>query len=204
MTNQTEYNYLIKIIIIGDSGVGKSSIIQSFTEPDKSLLNRYIATIGIDFRVKQVIIGNKTIRLQIWDTAGQERFKTITQSYYRGAHAVIVVFDHTSKESFYNIERWIENYKRLSTGDIDVPMIIMGNKIELVENELITMEMINRIAEKYKIKYYPVSAITGKNIDSAFIELATETVKKGNFVDNAKNTIIVSSDNKNETQKCCQ
>ena len=101
-----DYDYIQKILLIGDSGVGKSSIVLRFTE--NTYNESYISTIGVDFKVKKLIIDNNVVKIQLWDTAGQERFKTITFSYYRGSHAVIIVFDITSRESFMNIEAWLE------------------------------------------------------------------------------------------------
>ena len=174
-----DYNYLIKVIVIGDSGVGKSSIIQNFTNPDRISIGKYIATVGIDFRLTNIIIDDKVVRMQIWDTAGQERFKTITQSYYRTAHSVIIVFDHTSIESFNSIETWIDNYRKMSMHDDDVVIFLFGNKIDLVEKQIITPDMISRIVDKYKIKYYGVSAISGVNINTGFMDLAKMTLLSG-------------------------
>lgn len=178
-TELSEYNYLIKIIMIGDSGVGKSSILQVYVEPDKPLNHRYIATIGIDFRVKRININNNLVKLQIWDTAGQERFKTITQSYYRGAQAVMIVFDHTSLDSFKRIDSWIESYKKYADDDKNIPIVLLGNKIDVGE-DIITETMINEITEKHKLRYFPVSAISGYNINNAFEYIGSVAISSGN------------------------
>ncbi|XP_059911082.1 ras-related protein Rab-35b isoform X3 [Gadus macrocephalus] len=100
-----DYDYLFKLLIIGDSGVGKSSLLLRFA--DNTFSGNYITTIGVDFKIRTVEINGEKVKLQIWDTAGQERFRTITSTYYRGTHGVIVVYDVTSAESFVNVKRWL-------------------------------------------------------------------------------------------------
>merc|ERR1712159_656276 len=100
-----EYDYLFKLLLIGDSGVGKSCLLFRFA--DDTYQESYISTIGVDFKIRTVELEGKTIKLQIWDTAGQERFRTITSSYYRGAHGIIVVYDVTDQESFNNVKTWL-------------------------------------------------------------------------------------------------
>uniref|UniRef100_A0A8C6PJH6 RAB35, member RAS onco family n=1 Tax=Nothobranchius furzeri TaxID=105023 RepID=A0A8C6PJH6_NOTFU len=100
-----DYDYLFKLLIIGDSGVGKSSLLLRFA--DNTFSGSYITTIGVDFKIRTVELNGEKVKLQIWDTAGQERFRTITSTYYRGTHGVIVVYDVTSAESFVNVKRWL-------------------------------------------------------------------------------------------------
>ncbi|XP_072456395.1 ras-related protein Rab-35 isoform X2 [Notamacropus eugenii] len=100
-----DYDHLFKLLIIGDSGVGKSSLLLRFA--DNTFSGSYITTIGVDFKIRTVEINGEKVKLQIWDTAGQERFRTITSTYYRGTHGVIVVYDVTSAESFVNVKRWL-------------------------------------------------------------------------------------------------
>ena len=104
-TIKRDYDYLFKLVLIGDSGVGKSCLLLRFA--DDSFTDSYISTIGVDFRFRTVTIDKKTVKLQIWDTAGQERFRTITSAYYRGAHGIIMVYDVTSEESFEHVEEWL-------------------------------------------------------------------------------------------------
>eukprot|EP01083_Nonionella_stella_P172877 594594_1 len=113
MSGAPEYDYLLKVVMVGDSGVGKSSLLKRFANRD--FTGDYISTIGVDFEIKTLEIDGKTVKLQIWDTAGQERFRTITSSYYRGAHGIIIVYDITDKESFDNVRQWLFEIDRYAS-----------------------------------------------------------------------------------------
>ena len=112
-TYTREYDYLFKILLIGDSGVGKSCLLVRFA--DDTYADSYINTIGVDFKIRTIDINSKTVKLQIWDTAGQERFRTITSSYYRGAHGIIIAYDITDKESFQNLRQWLFEIDRYAS-----------------------------------------------------------------------------------------
>eukprot|EP01083_Nonionella_stella_P109907 321089_1 len=129
MAMKRDYDYLFKLVLIGDSGVGKSCLLLRFA--DDSFTDSYISTIGVDFRFRTVNIDMKTVKLQIWDTAGQERFRTITSAYYRGAHGIIIVYDITDKESFDNIREWLFEVSRFAADDVS--MLLVGNKSDLSE-----------------------------------------------------------------------
>ena len=124
----SEYDYLFKILLIGDSGVGKSSVLGRFV--DKVFTDTYISTIGVDFKIRTLNIDGKAVKLQIWDTAGQERFRTITTSYYRGVHAVILVYDVTDILSFNNISNWLKEVQRYAPDN--AIKLLIGNKCDLV------------------------------------------------------------------------
>ena len=119
-----EYDHLFKLVLIGDSGVGKSCLLLRFA--DFSFQESYISTIGVDFRFRTVDIGDKKVKLQIWDTAGQERFRTITSAYYRGADGIIMVYDVTNVESFENVKNWLKEVEDHASEDTCKLMI--GNK----------------------------------------------------------------------------
>ncbi|KAG0454929.1 hypothetical protein HPP92_023851 [Vanilla planifolia] len=125
-----EYDYLFKLLLIGDSGVGKSCLLLRFA--DDSYLESYISTIGVDFKIRTVEQDGKTIKLQIWDTAGQERFRTITSSYYRGAHGIIVVYDVTEQESFNNVKQWLSEIDRYATENVN-KLLVGTNAIWLTK-----------------------------------------------------------------------
>ncbi|KAL8181159.1 UNVERIFIED_CONTAM: Ras- protein Rab-1A [Gekko kuhli] len=112
-----EYDYLFKLLLIGDSGVGKSCLLLRFA--DDTYTESYISTIGVDFKIRTIELDGKTIRLQIWDTAGQERFRTITSSYYRGAPGIIVVYDVTDQESFNNVKQWLQEIDRYASENVN-------------------------------------------------------------------------------------
>ena len=111
-----DYDYLFKILLIGNSGVGKSSLLLRFS--DDTFTGNFMPTIGVDFKIRTLEVDGKTIKLQIWDTAGQERFKTITSSYYKGAHGIIVVYDVTDKESYKNIDTWMNEIDKHASDNV--------------------------------------------------------------------------------------
>merc|ERR1712199_136064 len=127
ITMNAEYDYLFKLLLIGDSGVGKSCLLLRFA--DDTYAESYISTIGVDFKIRTIQLDGKTIKLQIWDTAGQERFRTITSSYYRGAHGIIVVYDITDADSFGNVKQWLEEIQRYACEGVNKLMV--GNKCDL-------------------------------------------------------------------------
>ena len=133
LSKSKQFDYTFKIVMIGDSGVGKSCILLRFAD-DKFNENFY-ATIGVDFRFKNVMVDDKSVKLQIWDTAGQERFKTITSAYYRGADGIIIVYDITDRNSFAHIKDWLDDVNKYTD---DNPLkIIVGNKIDLIKDKQI-------------------------------------------------------------------
>ena len=133
-------------------------------------------SIGVDFKLKNIEIDSKKIKLQIWDTAGQERFKTITTSYYKGAHAIIVVFDITDRDSFDHVRNWMADIDKF--GKEGVLRILVGNKCDLAHNRQVTMEEAKEIANKYGIKYIETSAKDTINIDDLFISTAKHLLSK--------------------------
>ena len=154
-----------KTILIGDASVGKTSILQRFIHNRFKI--EYNCTIGVDYWVKSLQIDSQfTVDLQIWDTCGQERFKTITRQYYRDTHGCILVFDLTKKETFRNIEIWIEDIKNF--GNQEMTILIVGNKSDLVETREIKKEEIDEFVHKYNYNYLEVSALTGENVKLCF------------------------------------
>jgi len=133
MATTTEHDYFFKILLIGDSGVGKSCLLLRFA--DDSWTDTHISTIGVDFKIKTLNIDGKTIKLQIWDTAGQERFRTITSSYYRGAQGIILVYDCTDQESFANVKQWMGEIDRYACENVN--KLLVGNKTDLVNEKVV-------------------------------------------------------------------
>ena len=128
---RADYDHLIKLLLIGDSGVGKSCLLLRFS--DGSFTTSFITTIGIDFKIKTVELDGKRIKLQIWDTAGQERFRTITTAYYRGAMGILLVYDVTDESSFNNIRNWIRNIEQHASDNVN--KILVGNKADMDESK---------------------------------------------------------------------
>ena len=151
------YDDLFKLVIIGDSGVGKSCILLRFA--DDTFTENYYSTIGVDFRFKCVDIGERKCKLQIWDTAGQERFKTVTSAYYRGADGIIIVFDQTDRESFNNVQHWIDDISKYSTEEPS--KIIIANKEDISdERKSVKMEDIAELEKKTGLEVIKTSAKT--------------------------------------------
>merc|ERR1711988_730415 len=162
-----DYDYLFILVLIGDSGVGKSCLLLRFA--DDKWTDSYISTIGVDFKIRTIELDQKTIKLQIWDTAGQERFRTISSTYYRGAHGIIVVYDVTNHTSFENVTRWlteIDKYAREGVNKLPV-----GNKSDqaLVEQggqRQVTTEEGKQFAESRDIPFLETSARNGTFVDT--------------------------------------
>uniref|UniRef100_A0A6B2LLT1 Uncharacterized protein n=1 Tax=Arcella intermedia TaxID=1963864 RepID=A0A6B2LLT1_9EUKA len=169
-----EYDYLFKVLLIGDSSVGKTSLCTRFTE--NAFSENFIATLGVDFKIRTLSIENKRVRLQVWDTAGQERFRTITQAFYRGAHGVVLVYDITDRETFANIDRWLEDTNNYAPDD--ALKMIVGNKCDLFEERAVTTKEGQDFAKLRKVLFLETSAKTCENVDSIFEELGKIFVSK--------------------------
>ncbi|KAG0448262.1 hypothetical protein HPP92_027899 [Vanilla planifolia] len=165
-----EYDYLFKLLLIGDSGVGKSCLLLRFA--DDSYLESYISTIGVDFKIRTVEQDGKTIKLQIWDTAGQERFRTITSSYYRGAHGIIVVYDVTEQESFNNVKQWLSEIDRYATENVN--KLLVGNKCDLAHQRVVPFEAGKALADEVGIPFLETSAKDATNVEQAFMKMTAD------------------------------
>lgn len=170
MTDDDGYDYLFKIVVIGDCGVGKTCVVQRFKAG--TFVERHGNTIGVDFAMKEVTVDGKRIKLQIWDTAGQERFRTITQSYYRSAHGVILVYDLTKRSSFLSVERWMEEVRRYTASNV-ITMLV-GNKCDLETlrevEPLEAQALAHHLSDVMSV--LETSAREDVNVTEAFVELA--------------------------------
>ncbi|KAM0674280.1 hypothetical protein GVAV_002356 [Gurleya vavrai] len=170
--SKNENNTRYKILIVGESNVGKTSILNRFTENtfEHSIMN----TIGIDFTKKDVLVHDKTVSLQIWDTAGQERFRSITKSYYRGAHAILLVFSLTDEKTFQCVDWWMKSIKE-EISDESVPIVLIGSKVD--EDHVKEYYNYENKANEMKIQFFCTSAKTGFNIEEVFIFIAEKMLE---------------------------
>ena len=199
--------YVIKILTLGDSGVGKTSIIQKFVN-DKFNQNM-LSTIGVDFQSKVIIINNTKIKLKIWDTTGQERFKTLTSQYYNGADGALLIFDVTSKLSFERINFWINELKEKKKLN-ELGLLLIGNKIDLVNKRIIDKEEAENFAKNNNLSYYETSALKNININNIIIDIAKQclnNIKRNdeNIINNSINEkkMIIENIGGNKKKKCC-
>ena len=175
MSINDNYEYIFKIIIIGNSNVGKTSIINRFT--DKEFKDKHLATLGCDFHMKTIMINEKMIKIQIWDTAGMEKYQSITKSYYRGAQACLIVFDITNRESFESIENWIENFNKFCNPNIEKIILLIGNKCDLGIDRKISYEEAENYSRVNNLLYYETSAKDDINIHEVFHFLGSQLLK---------------------------
>lgn len=170
----TVSDYLFKLLLIGDSGVGKSCLLLRFA--DDTYTESYISTIGVDFKIRTIELDGKTIKLQIWDTAGQERFRTITSSYYRGAHGIIVVYDVTDQESYANVKQWLQEIDRYASENVN--KLLVGNKSDLTTKKVVDNTTAKEFADSLGIPFLETSAKNATNVEQAFMTMAAEIKKR--------------------------
>ncbi|KAM4755771.1 ras-related protein Rab-13 isoform 1-T1 [Cyanocitta cristata] len=198
------YDHLFKLLLIGDSGVGKTCLVIRFAEDNFS--STYISTIGIDFKIRTVDIDGKKIKLQVWDTAGQERFKTITTAYYRGAVGIVLVYDITDEKSFENIQNWMKSIKEVGGGILGVqggrvvgggswgscpcfPLppqnasagverLLLGNKCDMEGKRKVQRDAAEKLAKEHGIRFFETSAKSSENVEEAFCTLARDILHK--------------------------
>eukprot|EP01059_Diplonema_ambulator_P000039 TRINITY_DN1002_c1_g1_i1.p1 TRINITY_DN1002_c1_g1~~TRINITY_DN1002_c1_g1_i1.p1 ORF type:complete len:204 (+),score=59.55 TRINITY_DN1002_c1_g1_i1:53-664(+) len=201
----SEYDYLFKLLLIGDSGVGKSCLLLRFA--DDTYTESYISTIGVDFKIRTIDLDGKTIKLQIWDTAGQERFRTITASYYRGAHGIIIVYDVTDLETFTNVKTWLKEIEKYATDNVS--KLLVGNKSDMVVKKAVDHTTAKDYAESLGIPFIETSAKNAINVEQAFRTMATEIKKRihSSQPDQGKKSGVDISRSENIGQKkkggCC-
>ncbi|XP_045164394.2 ras-related protein Rab-43-like [Mercenaria mercenaria] len=169
------FDYLFKIVLIGDADVGKTCVVQRFKSG--TYVEKHASTIGVDFTMKTLQIDGKLVKLQIWDTAGQERFRTITQSYYRSANGVIMAYDITKRTSFDSIPRWLDDVKRYAGPSI--VQILIGNKRDLENMREVNFSEANSFAQHQNmIAHLETSAKENTNVDETFTKLAKELMRR--------------------------
>lgn len=168
MSHAPTYDMQIKLLMIGDSGVGKTCLLLRYA--NDSFSPTFITTIGIDFKIKNIEIDNKRVKLQIWDTAGQERFRTITTSYFRGAQGIVLVYDVTDRRSFESIRNWISQIQQHA--DVHVNKILVGNKCDMLDEKVVSTEEGKKLAEEFNMLFWETSAKNGVNVEQCFHSIA--------------------------------
>ncbi|XP_010461429.1 PREDICTED: ras-related protein RABC1 isoform X1 [Camelina sativa] len=173
-SGQPEFDYLFKVLLIGDSGVGKSSLLLSFTS---NTFDDLSPTIGVDFKVKYLTVGEKKLKLAIWDTAGQERFRTLTSSYYRGAQGIIMVYDVTRRDTFTNLsDIWAKEIDLYSTNQDCIKMLV-GNKVDKESERAVSKKEGIDFAREYGCLFLECSAKTRVNVEQCFEELVLKILE---------------------------
>ena len=165
MNSTKEVEFVFKILLLGDSEVGKSCFLMRYS--DNVFVENYITTIGLDYKLKTVKLDNgKTIKVQLWDTAGQDKYRTIAKNYFKGSHGILLLYDITKQSSFNNIREWIQDIRE----EVSPKAIIflIGNKIDLAEQRKISKEKGIELAEEYKLPFFEASAKSGENVDEVF------------------------------------
>ncbi|KAI7727016.1 hypothetical protein M8C21_032359 [Ambrosia artemisiifolia] len=165
-----EYDYLFKIVLIGDSGVGKSNILSRFTRNEFCLESK--STIGVEFATRTLQVDGKTIKAQIWDTAGQERYRAITSAYYRGAVGALLVYDITKSQTFDNVQRWLRELR--DHADSNIVIMMAGNKSDLNHLRAVAEQDGQSLAEKEGLSFLETSALEAYNVEKAFQTVLTQ------------------------------
>ncbi|XP_076283543.1 ras-related protein Rab-37 isoform X1 [Lasioglossum baleicum] len=173
-----------KTILLGDSGVGKTSLLVQF-DTGRFQHGNFAATVGIGFTNKVVVVDDTSIKLQIWDTAGQERFRSVTHAYYRDAHALLLLYDVTNKTSYDNIRAWLSEIREHANEDVVI--MLLGNKSDCGTERVVKREDGERLAQEYKVPFMETSAKTGLNVELAFLAVARDLkAKKSDDPDDTK------------------
>ncbi|KAL5137510.1 Ras-related protein RABA4d [Glycine soja] len=169
-----EYNqkidYVFKVVLIGDSAVGKTQLLARFAKNQFSVDSK--ATIGVEFQTKTLIIDNKTVKAQIWDTAGQERYRAVTSAYYRGAVGAMLVYDMTKRQSFDNMAKWLEELR--GHADKNIVVMLIGNKCDLGTLRAVPTEDAEEFAQRENLFFMETSALESTNVETAFLTILTE------------------------------
>ena len=198
MESSPESDFVFKILLLGDSEVGKSCFLMRYS--DNVFVENYITTIGLDYKLKIVKLDSgKTIKVQLWDTAGQDKYRTIAKNYYKGSHGILLLYDTTKMSSFENIREWIQDIRQeVSPKSI---IFLIGNKIDLTEQRKISKEQGEELAEEFKIPFFEASAKSGENVDEVFKALYEKIIEAYGDLEKEKGTKL--NKKKQNKGKCC-
>lgn len=181
-------DYVFKVVLIGDSAVGKSQLLARYARNDFSLDSK--STIGVEFQARTLLIQGKSVKAQIWDTAGQERYRAVTSAYYRGAVGAMLVYDISRRQTFDHIPRWLEELR--GHADKNIVIILIGNKSDLEDQRAVPTEDAKEFAEKEGLFFLETSALEARNVEDAFLTVLTEIF---NIVN--KNNLVVDEEQSN-------
>jgi small GTP-binding protein len=193
---------MFKLLIVGESGVGKTCMLLRFA--DNLFEDNFLSTIGVDFKVKEITVGDQKVKLQIWDSAGQERFRNITSSYYRNCSGIIIVYDVTSEDSFIKVTDWIQEVRRYVP---TVPLIVVGNKCDLEDKRAVPTSRGEELGKQEGLIFLETSAKTNTNIEAAFLEVSKKLIEDAASKPKSESPkqISLKSDDApaKKTKKCC-
>lgn len=170
MAAESNYDYLFKVVLIGDSGTGKSNLLSRFTRNEFSLESR--STIGVEFATRSINVDGKTVKAQIWDTAGQERYRAITSAYYRGAVGALLVYDIAKHSTYVNVSRWLKELR--DHADSNIVVMLVGNKSDLRHLRAVPTEEAKAFAAENNLSFIETSALDASNVEQAFQNILTE------------------------------
>jgi len=209
MTSELSYDVILKVVLVGDTSVGKTNIMTKYISNEFNSNSK--ATVGVELGTKNFIIDGKSIKAQIWDTAGQERYRSITSAYYKGAKGCLLVYDITNQSSFDNIDKWLSDLK--VNGDEEMSIILIGNKCDLENERKISKNDGEEKAKLNKMAFLETSALNGTNISKAFEQLINDIYEKNkkclkkddNFVVDDNKAVNINQEKEKEKQekKCC-
>ncbi|CAH3189806.1 unnamed protein product [Porites lobata] len=199
MAAKKSYDYLFKVLLIGDPGVEKNAILFRFS--DDAFKSTFLWTIGIDFKLRTIELHGKKIKLQMWDTAGQERYSAITTSYYRGARGIILVYDITQEKTFENISKWLRNIEEHANEDVE--KMILASKCHMEDRRIVSRENGEQLAKEHGVPFFEVSAKKNINIEEAFYKLAEKMLEKKLSTDNEETSQNIRvSDTEEKKGRC--
>ena len=199
MIEESEFDYTIKLLIVGDSSVGKTNFIYRFIE-DKFSQN-YMATTGIDLKTSNIELNGKKIRVQLWDTAGQEKYRAITKNLFLKVQGVLALYDITNEDSFVNLKSWVKLIKE-ECGN-HMPILIVGNKSDLDDKRSVEKDAANAYAKDEKVEYIETSSKLGDNVNEAISLMAEKVLENSEFGNDCSFTLDASSLAGKNKHKCC-
>ena len=193
-------NYVFKVLLLGDSTVGKTCFLMRFTE--NTFQEIHMSTIGLDYRFKKMPVDDgKEATVQIWDTAGQDRFRAITKNYYKGAHGIILIYDVTNQKTFENVRNWVTQIRENASEKAII--YIVGNKIDDKQNKVVTKEDGEKMAKEFDLKFFEASAKEDINIAPTFEALVKDIYKVNGNSEEGANGKLIGGNGKNGKRNCC-